>query len=763
MAQWDELHPGRGSTGAANDAATRVSNRSTGTETVRTALANAATATTEAIWAGDAGAAFRTSLTKPQTLCDELKTEFSAVQTALTAYATEVDRIRVATTAAHQAYATGYATWKAAEQEESLFPLSTYTFNAPNPTLQPGLFVPSGTKPGLSEMRAAANQLKTLATQRQAADDALVAALAPPASSRWDAMQSALNFAGIDDIDDLTYDNLGDAFANVADEIAEGDLTDENVQAMQDFFDVWGDDTFVMSQFFLEVGGENTVSMIDNLGDAVMVDGLAGATALALATSIRGGLSTGSQIWMPSTSSDFAESMLTGASSSVGGAVAAIGFLFSDEKNHLLGVNLTVAMADEIDRIERDPSSMQYGNWTDFSPNAGGRTLAFLEGEQTGLDGTRVDDLAGRIFSTLGTYPDAALDWLTSTDDDPFGDGDLGTGRVDYWFGERDWSANTTGDGFEGPSALWAGAQQAAGGPADATHTYNPETWERVAALTSDVVRSLIENESFLPENLTSIGQVRLAEGISLSMPYFAEAATESDDLSGTRDSIQTILIGTDLERTIPDVSPDQLAQLLGTASWSDGETSSAGAQAITASVQQYQDALITLADLRGDADFTQEAITRVVALQSWLDGAPAGTDLAEATRHDAAVQAAIDGVSTVVGLIPIPGLGDVLVQGGSTLIDIGQDVVVGQVTEFAEGQATSAWGNAHEVLLQEQENNAAGREAAMMESVRQLLDDLGMTEGLSATEAEELARQHFWVYDIGTEAFTSWAEGHAE
>ncbi|MCR2609591.1 hypothetical protein NSP63_23960, partial [Salmonella enterica] len=76
MAQWDELHPGRGSTGAANDAATRVSNRSTGTETVRTALANAATATTEAIWAGDAGAAFRTSLTKPQTLCDELKTEF---------------------------------------------------------------------------------------------------------------------------------------------------------------------------------------------------------------------------------------------------------------------------------------------------------------------------------------------------------------------------------------------------------------------------------------------------------------------------------------------------------------------------------------------------------------------------------------------------------------------------------------------------------------------------------------------------------------
>ncbi|WP_431826281.1 hypothetical protein [Microbacterium algeriense] len=763
MAQWDELHPGRGSTGAANDAATRVSNRSTGTETVRTALANAATATTEAIWAGDAGAAFRTSLTKPQTLCDELKTEFSAVQTALTAYATEVDRIRVATTAAHQAYATGYATWKAAEQEESLFPLSTYTFNAPNPTLQPGLFVPSGTKPGLSEMRAAANQLKTLATQRQAADDALVAALAPPASSRWDAMQSALNFAGIDDIDDLTYDNLGDAFANVADEIAEGDLTDENVQAMQDFFDVWGDDTFVMSQFFLEVGGENTVSMIDNLGDAVMVDGLAGATALALATSIRGGLSTGSQIWMPSTSSDFAESMLTGASSSVGGAVAAIGFLFSDEKNHPLGVNLTVAMADEIDRIERDPSSMQYGNWTDFSPNAGGRTLAFLEGEQTGLDGNRVDDLAGRIFSTLGTYPDAALDWLTSTDDDPFGDGDLGTGRVDYWFGERDWSANTTGDGFEGPSALWAGAQQAAGGPADATHTYNPETWERVAALTSDVVRSLIENESFLPENLTSIGQVRLAEGISLSMPYFAEAATESDDLSGTRDSIQTILIGTDLERTIPDVSPDQLAQLLGTASWSDGETSSAGAQAITASVQQYQDALITLADLRGDADFTQEAITRVVALQSWLDGAPAGTDLAEATRHDAAVQAAIDGVSTVVGLIPIPGLGDVLVQGGSTLIDIGQDVVVGQVTEFAEGQATSARGNAHEVLLQEQENNAAGREAAMMESVRQLLDDLGMTEGLSATEAEELARQHFWVYDIGTEAFTSWAEGHAE
>lgn len=762
MAQWDELHPGRGSTGAANDAATRVSNRSTGTETVRTALANAATATTEAIWAGDAGAAFRTSLTKPQTLCDELKTEFSAVQTALTAYATEVDRIRVATTAAHQAYATGYATWKAAEQEESLFPLSTYTFNAPNPTLQPGLFVPSGTKPGLSEMRAAANQLKALATQRQAADDALVAALAPPASSRWDAMQSALNFAGIDDIDDLTYDNLGDAFANVADEIAEGDLTDENVQAMQDFFDVWGDDTFVMSQFFLEVGGENTVSMIDNLGDAVMVDGLAGATALALATSIRGGLSTGSQIWMPSTSSDFAESMLTGASSSVGGAVAAIGFLFSDEKNHPLGVNLTVAMADEIDRIERDPSSMQYGNWTDFSPNAGGRTLAFLEGEQTGLDGNRVDDLAGRIFSTLGTYPDAALDWLTSTDDDPFGDGDLGTGRVDYWFGERDWSANTTGDGFEGPSALWAGAQQAAGGPADATHTYNPETWERVASMTTQVVRELLSNESFLPENLTSIGQVRLAEGISLSMPYFSENLSENDPRTANALSVQDALIGTTDPRAIPNLTQTQLSQLLGTATWSDGETPSAGAEVIGQSVRQYQDALIGLADLApADSGFANEALARVVELQGLLDGSSAGAALAEATRHDEAVQSAIDGVGTVVGLIPIPAAGELLMEGGSVVIDIAQSAAVGNITDFASGQATAAWGNSHEVLLQEQQDSASGREIAMITTIEQLLSDLGMTEGLSPAEVTDRAEAIMADYQRGVEASTSWAEGH--
>ncbi|WP_149084356.1 MULTISPECIES: hypothetical protein [Microbacterium] len=762
MAQWDDLHPGRGNTGVVNDAATRVGNRSTGTETVRSALSTAATGTTEEVWAGDAGAAFRTSLTKPQTLCTELTTEFAAVQSALTAYAAEVDRIRAATTAAHQAYASGYATWKAAEQEESLFPLSTYTFNAPNPTLQPGLYVPSGTKPGLADMRQAANQLKALATQRQAADDALIAALAPPSSPRWDAMQSALSFAGIEDIDELTYDNLGDAFANVADEIAEGDITDENLQAMQDFFDVWGDDTFVMSQFFLEVGGENTVSMIDNLGDAVMVDGLAGATALALATSIRGGLSTGSQIWMPSTSSDFAESMLTGASSSVGGAVAAIGFLFSDEKNHPLGVNLTVAMADEIDRIERDPSSMQYGNWTDFSPNAGGRTLAFLEGEQTGLDGNRVDDLAGRIFSTLGTYPDAALDWLTSTEDDPFGDGDLGTGRVGYWFGERDWSANTTGDGFEGPSALWAGAQQAAGGPADAAHTYNPETWERVAELTTQVVRELLSNESFLPENLTSIGQVRLAEGISLSMPYFSENLSENDPRTASALSVQDALIGTSDPRAIPNLTQTQLSQLLGTATWSDGDTPSAGAEVIGQSVRQYQDALIGLADLApADSGFATEALARVVELQGLLDGSSAGAALAEATRHDEAVQAAIDGVGTIVGLIPIPAAGELVMEGGSVVIDIAQSAAVGNITDFASGQATAAWGNSHEVLLQEQQDSASGREIAMITTIEQLLSDLGMTEGLSPAEVTDRAEAIMADYQRGVEASTSWAEGH--
>ncbi|WP_029262891.1 MULTISPECIES: DUF6571 family protein [unclassified Microbacterium] len=762
MTQWDELHPGRGNTGAVNDAATRVSNRNTGTETVRTALSNAATGTTEEIWAGDAGAAFRTSLAKPQTLCDELKTEFAAVQSALSAYATEVDRIRVATTAAHQAYATGYATWKAAEQEDSPFLPSAFTPNAPNATLGSNLWVPSGNKPGLYDMRMAAQQLRTLADQRETADSTLTTALQPPASARWDQMQSALSAAGIDDIDDLTFENLGDAFANLADEIAEGDVTDENVQALQDFFSVWGEDTFVMSQFFLEVGGESTVSMIDNLGDAAITEGFDPAAALALATMIRGGLSTGSQIWMPSTSSDFADSMLEGASSTVGGAVAAIGFLFSDEKNNPLGVNLTVAMADEIDRIERDPMSMQNGGWYDTSPNAGGRFLAQLEGETTGLNGNRVDDLAGRVFSTLGTYPDAALDWLTATGEDPYGDGDLGPGRVEYWYGDRDWSADGSGDGFEGPGALWAGAQQAAGGPADATHTYNPETWDRVAELTTQIVRELTTNESFLPENLTSIGQVRIAEGISVAMPYFSENLSESDPRTASALSIQDALIGTTDPRSIPNVTQAQLSQLLGTATWSDGDSPSAGADVISQSVRQYQDALIALADIAppGSA-FAADALERVVELQGWLDGSGEGAALGEAGRHDAAVQEAIDGVSTVVGLIPIPAVGDVLVEGGSVAIDVVQDAVIGGVSDWGFGNAEAAWGNSHEVLLEEQQNSASGREIAMINTIEQMLADLGMTEGLSPAEATDLAEEMLADYQRGVEASSSWAEGH--
>ncbi len=611
-------------------------------------------------------------------------------------------------------------------------------------------------------MRMAAQQLRTLADQRETADSTLTTALQPPASARWDQMQSALSAAGIDDIDDLTFENLGDAFANLADEIAEGDVTDENVQALQDFFSVWGEDTFVMSQFFLEVGGESTVSMIDNLGDAAITEGFDPAAALALATMIRGGLSTGSQIWMPSTSSDFADSMLEGASSTVGGAVAAIGFLFSDEKNNPLGVNLTVAMADEIDRIERDPMSMQNGGWYDTSPNAGGRFLAQLEGETTGLNGNRVDDLAGRVFSTLGTYPDAALDWLTATGEDPYGDGDLGPGRVEYWYGDRDWSADGSGDGFEGPGALWAGAQQAAGGPADATHTYNPETWDRVAELTTQIVRELTTNESFLPENLTSIGQVRIARGHLRPMPYFSENLSESDPRTASALSIQDALIGTTDPRSIPNVTQAQLSQLLGTATWSDGDSPSAGADVISQSVRQYQDALIALADFAppGSA-FAADALERVVELQGWLDGSGEGAALGEAGRHDAAVQEAIDGVSTVVGLIPIPAVGDVLVEGGSVAIDVVQDAVIGGVSDWGFGNAEAAWGNSHEVLLEEQQNSASGREIAMINTIEQMLADLGMTEGLSPAEATDLAEEMLADYQRGVEASSSWAEGH--
>ncbi|MHA7134805.1 hypothetical protein [Oerskovia turbata] len=286
---------------------------------------------------------------------------------------------------------------------------------------------------------------------RATADTTFCAALAADEPAGWTATHKALLSVGIDSTAELTSARIARAFAEVADRAADGDASARDLTHLQAFLDTWSGSQDVMARFFLKTGGDTTVDLVARLGDDAQAGTTEPAVALLLAAGIRAGLSTASSDWSPRTADRFAAQMLGAASSTVGGGVSAIGFLFSRPDVAPLGEALTVSVADLLDDQERNPLHGATGTWYDTSPRAGGRYLAGLE---SGTNGNEVDDPAGRVLATLGAYPEAAVAWLSADGDDFTADGRLGDARLAYWFGERDWSLGTSGDGFEGVSPL---------------------------------------------------------------------------------------------------------------------------------------------------------------------------------------------------------------------------------------------------------------------------------------------------------------------
>lgn len=607
--------------------------------------------------------------------------------------------------------------------------------------------------------RLAERTLADLADERAAADAAVVAVLRPPGSPRWEAMKRTLAAAGISTVDELSVRALSEHFATTARLTARNGLPDlDDVASLQAFFDVWGRDPAAMARFYAALGGSDTVGLVDRLGDAVTAGEIGGPVALALATGLREGLSVASQRWSTRTASEFAAGMLDGASPTGGGRVAAVGFLFSDAVQRPLGMELTVAVADVVDLQER--TGLWQGPWSDRSPHAGGRVLSTLEGEVRGWSGTRADDLAGRVFSTLGAYPTAALEWLMSTDPDVVEENDdLGAARIVYWYGERDWSDAAAGDGFEGPATFWAGAQQVPGGPTDAS-AYSATAWERVATLTTLVAGNLVINPAFLPENLSELGSTHLAEGISLSVPYLAERPVyefdgEAAELDRQRvRGISNLLPGMDSPRVIPDVSKVDLATLLAGAVSADG-----GREVLVASVGAYQDALVGLAS--GGRLPNEGVLDRVAALQGLLDGAGAGGRLATATRHDAAVQEVIDLAAEVVGAIPVPGAGKLVGGAVGVGVDLAQGVLVGRAANAGGAWAGGEWAASYEAEMSRQEAGEHRELDAMEASLRVLVDRLGQpSEAVVPGVVDEYVQQLLGRYDDARERYKTDAEG---
>ena len=682
MGNWTREDPGLFDAGSLGTAATGLQTVETTLGEARTVTTNSQAGMTAEVWSGDAPVTWSASLNTPVATIDAVTTALSAARTAIGVYSETVSGIATRATSVKQ---TMFESNQVINRQ--------YMDPAGGPTPEQAQHRQLQEQAAMGDLTLARNALEGLADERTLADSTLVLALTPPNATAWEAQRQALAAIGITDSGSLSPSAVAQAMAELGNQIASGDYSETDVANLQTLYDLYGNSPLVMAQMNRDMGGENVVSLIDELGRGVVDGSVPAAAALALAQSVRGGLSVGSQRWTPLTGQEFAEEMMANASTTVGGDPAAIGFLFGDPTNAPIGVTTTLALADMIDQEERG----NYHIWQDGSPLPGGTTLALLEEEQTGLSGLRVVDLAGRVLETLGEYPDEALDWLTDGSDDTIsGEGSLGDARVDYWFGDRDWS---TYDEFAGPSGLWAGTQYATGGPGVATGHPTEGTsaaWNDAAVLTEKIMQQLSENESFNGENVSSLASVSIVRALTPQIPGFVESPL-FDETTQTPPTQEVAFFGISEDTGIyANVSQDLLSDILGIAS-----SDPYGHTALSGVVSQYQDALIGAAGQFDDVSVHGTA-ERIAVLQGMVDGAGSGELLGEAARHDQAVADAIDGLETVVGMIPVPGLGTVVGGVAGQVIDTAQGYAVGQLIGWGGDTLEGGFGNTHAALVED-------------------------------------------------------------
>ena len=232
---------------------------------------------------------------------------------------------------------------------------------------------------------------------------------------------------------------------------------------------------------------------------------------------------------------------------SMWGCGTVVGFLFLNPDVHPMGEAFTVGVADWLDLHER-----QGELWL---PNPGVQRAASLGRAEFGDAGfIRQIDLPARVFQTLGeVHPARALDWLKDGQTaGPFP-------RIDYWFGQRDWAF--TGDGFEGPSSLWAGLQGHPGGLA--AGGTDEGVLRQLAVVNTHISAALAANPWFRPENLIDSASFRMAETIYFMMPHLLRyPITSQDALFG--DYVTQSIFGSEGEFPIPNINRYDLAVLMG-------------------------------------------------------------------------------------------------------------------------------------------------------------------------------------------------------
>jgi len=523
-------------------------------------------------------------------------------------------------------------------------------------------------------------ELQRLYNRRRAADSVVISALSASMPASWADTSAGFAAAGITQSMLLSSTGAKDAMLELATRLAGSSLNDENaedVAALAAMYDVFGDNKNVMAQFYRELGGKATVELVEAIGEK-MPNNIELDVADALARQIREGLSLASSGWTQSNGASFAKSMFEADR----GAWSSIGYLFNDPLNAPLGETTAIAAAGIVDEIERAGGSVfQYGSMM------GGTNLSYLDYPEDDDEYLRVQDASGPIFSTLGTYPDAAFDFLS--------DPDVGADRVQYWYEDRQ---NYDPDKFQGVSDLWLGAEVA--GPHDGM---TQDDFDRESAnLTSRVLNSLVDNQYFVPENISNSASASLGGVFMVNIEAFTEYPINL--------APDTYVEGVSIERQLangesywsPGVSGVDMSVFLARAG-----SHPEGAGIITDGVAAYQQILLGIAAESGDPAQMYEAFNKVTALQAAVDGADMGSVIDSAVRSDERTEQMMDTIRDIVGLIPVKGASEILVDGGIWVFDVAQDKLIDGLLEYD----TNAWTRQGEFAIDDMYSGVDQRE----------------------------------------------------
>ena len=314
--------------------------------------------------------------------------------------------------------------------------------------------------------------------------------------------------------------------------------------------------TKIMPSAVANAGGAAVAAAMSTIGASAYDDRddeVYGAAALAALVAVRAGVVGASRVWDSrgeagqAKARKFAQDMMVGVNARRDGAP--VGFLFAGGEQELMGRELTVAVADELDLWERGTGVVPRQPGIAFVTDGAGE--AVVAGDGLWWDESTV------VLSTLAEYPDAALDWLTAEGDDPLSDLTLGGERVAHYFSEvgmdRQGRVETVAD-------LWSSAQHADGSLLE--DGSDVVTQRRVASLSTEIFQQLAGNEGLVPDRLTPQGAERLAEVMMQQLPQFAVNGVIGEP-SGN-DFADVKLVGGDGPVPVVNATQWELARALG-------------------------------------------------------------------------------------------------------------------------------------------------------------------------------------------------------